>query len=69
MINTSLKKYIFINLRLGVLQVLPHPVINPVPPGLPVSVDMVPGEMLSPLISLVAVTSEMSLGEKPGPLP
>ena len=49
--------------------VLPHPVMNPVPPGLVASGAMVAGEMLPPLISDVASTTAISLGEKPGPEP
>ena len=50
-------------------QSLPHPVIEPVPPGLLALFGMVAGEILSPLISPVAITRVMSLGVKPGPLP
>ena len=50
------------------VHVLPHPVIQPLPPGLSELGAIVPGEMLSPLISPDAWTTEMSLGEKPGPV-
>ena len=49
------------------IQSLPQPVIQAVPPGLFALSTMVPGEMLVPLISPVAVTMEMSFGLNPGP--